>query len=61
MYLRVNPIQWFYTKKSSVFRSSTEAEYRALAIATVEIIWMEPLLHEIKILVTQFLIHWCDN
>lgn len=37
IYLGANPISWVSKKQSTVSRSSTEVEYRALAVATVEL------------------------
>jgi hypothetical protein len=44
-----------------VSRSSTEAEYRSLAIATTELYWLRMLFHEIKIPLSTAPIIWCDN
>jgi hypothetical protein len=44
-----------------VSRSSTEAEYKALANATVEIIWIQTLLLEIGIQPPRKVKLWCDN
>ena len=41
--------------------SSTEAEYRSLAMATSELVWVEFLLRELHIFRRQTLILWCDN
>ncbi|KAL6346353.1 hypothetical protein AAG906_033149 [Vitis piasezkii] len=40
-----NPISWSLKKQRSVARSTTEAEYRALANATSETMWLLGLLH----------------
>jgi hypothetical protein len=32
-----------------VSKSSTEAEYKALANATAEVMWIQKLLHELKV------------
>ena len=44
-----------------VARSSTEDEYRALALATTEIVWIQSLLKELGVKVEQNLVLWCDN
>ena len=42
-------------------RSSTEAEYKSLENATVEIIWVESLLEELGIKKNHISCLWCDN
>jgi histone deacetylase 1/2 len=56
-----NLISWSARKQPTVSRSSTEAEYKSLANATTEMIWVEALLKElgIKIRCPPWL--WCDN
>jgi histone deacetylase 1/2 len=44
-----------------VSRSSTEAEYKALANATAELIWVEALLKELGIILREKPCLWCDN
>jgi hypothetical protein len=44
-----------------VSRSSTEAEYKALANATAELIWVEALLGELGVKIQQPPCLWCDN
>ena len=43
-----NLISWKSKKQSVVARSSAEAEYRAMALATCKLIWLKQLLQELK-------------
>ena len=56
-----NLISWCAKKQATVSRSSTEAEYKALANATAEIIWVQAILNELAILQTETPLLWCDN
>ena len=42
-------ICWYSKKQPTVSRSSTESEYRSLATATCEILWLQMLLAELQI------------
>ena len=44
-----NLVSWSARKQATVSRSSTEAEYKALANATAELIWVEALLFELGV------------
>ena len=46
-FLGQNPISWSSKKQKAIARSSTEAEYRSLANAASESIWIQNLLHEL--------------
>ena len=54
-------ISWCAKKQATVSRSSTEAEYKALANATAEIIWVQSMLRELGVKCTQAPCLWCDN
>ena len=54
-------ISWKSKKQSIVSRSSTEAEYRAAAIATTEIIWLHHLLSNFGIHQNEPTLLFCDN
>ena len=43
-----NLISWKSKKQDVVARSSAEAEYRAMASATCELIWLKHLLQELR-------------
>jgi hypothetical protein len=44
-----------------VSRSSTEAEYKALANATSKLIWVEGFLTELGVKLMEKLSLWCEN
>ncbi|XP_020703349.1 uncharacterized protein LOC110114717 [Dendrobium catenatum] len=54
-------ISWHVKKQKTVARSSSEAEYRALATATTDIIWLRRLLQEFQLNVSQPTRLFCDN
>ena len=56
-----NPISWSSKKQRTVARSSTEAEYQAVATATSEIMWLQNLLTELQIHMSQPPHLLCDN
>ncbi|KAH9783113.1 hypothetical protein KPL71_009187 [Citrus sinensis] len=61
VYLGSNLVSWSSKKQAVVSRSSTEAEYRALAQATAEVTWIQSLLKELHIHLVTAPIMWCDN
>jgi len=55
------PISWKSSKQRTVARSSTEAEYKALADGTAEVIWLQYLLTDLQVPSVSTPIIWCDN
>ncbi|GJS16758.1 ribonuclease H-like domain-containing protein [Tanacetum coccineum] len=54
-------ISWKSKKQNTISKSSTEAEYRSLASAACEIIWIQKLLMDLKTKVTLPVDLFCDN
>jgi hypothetical protein len=61
VYLGSNPITWSAKKQPTISRSSTESEYKALAIASAELCWIRALLKDLGIYLSQPPLLWCDN
>jgi histone deacetylase 1/2 len=61
VFLGCNLISWCARKQATMSRSSTEAEYKALANATAEMMWVQKLLTELKIQHPPAARLWCDN
>lgn len=49
VFLGSNPISWSSKKQHTVGRSSTEAEYRAMATTTTKVVWLQQLLKDLHI------------
>ncbi|CAL8996514.1 unnamed protein product, partial [Prunus brigantina] len=56
-----NPISWQSKKQGSVSRSSTEAEYRALANTAADLAWIRQVLLDLKVCLPQPPTIFCDN
>lgn len=54
-------IAWRSKKQTTVARSSSEAEYKALAFATCELQWIQFLLDDLKIVHSKQPVLYCDN
>lgn len=61
VYLGGNAISWSSRKQRSVSRSSTEAEYRAVAATAAELLWLYSLLGELGVSITKAPVIYCDN
>ena len=61
VFLGHNPITWSAKKQLTVSCSSTEAEYRALASASVKVCWLQVLPQDLGIFISDPPILWCDN
>jgi len=60
-FLGSNPISWSSKKQRAVARSTTEAEYRALATAASKTVWLSTLLTELGFSAPQCPQLLCDN
>jgi hypothetical protein len=61
LFLGQNLISWSSSKQRTVSRSSTKSEYRAIAHASAELVWLRSLLSELGVSSPSTLILWCDN
>lgn len=61
IYLGKSLITWKSKKQHTVSRSSCESEYRSMALATCELLWLSQLLRDLKIQVASPAKLFCDN
>ena len=61
VFLGSNLVSWCSKKQAVVSRSSTESEYRALALAASEVLWIKSLLTELGVSLISTPVIWCDN
>jgi hypothetical protein len=61
IFLGKNLVSWSARKQSTMSRSSIETEYKAVANAIAEIMWIQILLQELKIPCPLMVKLWCDN
>jgi hypothetical protein len=54
-------VSWSARKQPTISRSSTEAEYKAIANVAAEIMWIQTLLDELGIPHPPTASVWCDN
>jgi hypothetical protein len=61
VFLGSNLLSWNSKKQPTVSRSSTEAEYKAIANAAAELIWLQALFRELGVFLSSAPILFCDN
>ncbi|XP_016204964.1 uncharacterized protein LOC107645449 [Arachis ipaensis] len=61
VFLGENLISWSSKKQGAVARSSTEAEYRAMADLVAELIWINSLMIELRAKISTPPSMFCDN
>uniref|UniRef100_A0A2N9F0L7 Reverse transcriptase Ty1/copia-type domain-containing protein n=1 Tax=Fagus sylvatica TaxID=28930 RepID=A0A2N9F0L7_FAGSY len=61
VFLGKNLISWGCKKQATVARSSTEAEYKALANTVAELKWLHSLFCELGVSISSPPTIWCDN
>jgi hypothetical protein len=54
-------ISWCAKKQKTMSRSSTEAEYKAMADTTAEVMWVQTVLMELGVPCPRNARLWCDN
>lgn len=61
IFIGSNPISWSSKKQKTVARSSTEAEYRAIASGAAELMWIRSLLQELDVSLSSTPVLYSDN
>ena len=61
VFFGIFPITWSAKKQATISRSSTEAEYRALASSATKLCWTRMLLRDLGIFLSHPPLLWCDN
>ncbi|CAL2228782.1 unnamed protein product [Prunus armeniaca] len=56
-----NLVSWSSKKQPTISRSSTESEYRQLALTAMELSWIQQLLQELHVSLPSPPLLWCDN
>lgn len=54
-------VSWRSKKKSVVARSSAKVEFRAMALALCEILWLRIVLDDLRFSIQDTVKLWCDN
>ena len=54
-------VSWKSKKQSTVSRSSTKAKYRAIVVATCEVVWILYLLRDIQVRHEREALLFCDS
>jgi hypothetical protein len=61
IFLGPNLLTWSAHKQATVSHSSIKAEYKALANATAELIWIQSVLCELGVTLPRASCLWCNN
>jgi hypothetical protein len=61
IFLGPNLITWSARKQATISGSSTKVEYKALANATTDVIWIQSVLVDLGIRLNRIPCLWCDN
>jgi len=61
VFLGTTPVSWKSGKQRTVARSSAEAEYKALADGTAEVLWLHYLLTNLCFSPSSVTTIWCNN
>ena len=61
VFLGGNLVSWRSKKQGVVARSSAEAEFRAMALGVCELLWLQIVLEDLKILIQKPIELLCDN
>jgi histone deacetylase 1/2 len=61
VFLGTNLVSWSARKQATMSRSSSEAEYKAMANATTEVMRIQTLLMELGVRAPRAAKIWCDN
>jgi len=56
-----NLVSWRCKKQSVVARSSTKAEFKAMALGLCELLWLQIILKDLKIKIQGTIDLFCDN